>query len=464
LSRNSPIPSPIAQHGHSAQRWHSLAEPKILAAFINAATRVPAYKNFLAQRGVDPTTIRTLDDFAARVPVIDKDQTFGAHDLPDLCQSGTIAGATAAYTSSGYSGTFSFGLETPDEAERLRQRVDLMLGGHFGAPARSTLLINALPMGVRVPASAALVIDTGTRTDAVLACVRKLGPSLAQIVIIAEHPLLKKIIEDGADSGIDWPSRCVHLVTGAEVMPESFRDYAGKLLGHTGDESRGKIVVSLGISEVGLSIAQETPWCRHVRKMAQSDPQLRREIFGHGAFTPTLAQWSPEDFWLETIAADDGRERLAVTTLDTRRKIPLIRYATGDWARVIDADEIASRAGEPELPLPCIAMWGRGRSLRIGNQDIYPEQVKESLYSNPAVAGATTGNFKLSLDASTGTSVARVLLQLKSRHDLSSPLADAFAQELTVQFGVVARVAPIAYDSFPDAAAESYQRKFRYLD
>jgi phenylacetate-CoA ligase len=457
VSSASPNPT------ESARRWQSDAEPRILAAFHNAAGRVPAYRTLLSRAGVDPGTIRTFADFTARVPLTDKDSLFGAHEIPDLCLDGSIDGAVAAYTSSGYSGTFSFGLETAAQAGQIRQRIDQMLGLHFGAPDRRTLLINALPMGVHVPAGAAMVIDTGTRTDAALAAVRKLGRSFDQIVIIAEHPLLKKIIEDGVDAKINWPAHRVNLVTGAEVMPESFRTYAGRLLGHNDDETHGKIVVSLGISEVGLSIGQELPFCRRVRKIAANDPAVRCAIFGSAPFVPTFVQWSPEDYWLETIAGEDGKQRLVITTLATDRKISLIRYATGDWAAVIDPQQLALRAGEPEYPLPCVAVWGRGRSVRIGDHHVYPEQVKEVLYSHADVARATTANFRLMHDAS-GSAAAHVRLQLKPSYSLPSGTADAFAQELSSQFSIAIRVTATPFESFPDDAAVSYQRKFRYVD
>ena len=444
----------------------SLLAERLARVVAEAVAHVPAYRDALDRLGVRPEQIRGVRDFQTHVPVIDKASWFGAHDVRALCRGASLDDAVGAYTSSGYSGTFSFGLETASDAARIVQRVDAMLAVFFGADQRRTLLVNALPMGVRVPSSLVAVADTGLRADAVHSVIRKLGPEFAQTILIGEHPFLKRVLEEGADAGIDWKSRVVHMVTGAEVMPENFRAYAGGILGH--DETRpdrGYIVMSLGISEVGLSIGQETPLCQRIRRLAHGEARLRQALFGEAPFCGTVVRYSPEDYFIET-PIQNGRPSLIITTLDHARKVPLVRYATGDWARACPAAEmrdILEASGhdvEPEgLDWPFLLMWGRGRSIVINGTPVFPEQIKEAMYADPAVAAATTANFRMEAQRQR----LAVRFQLRPRVLPSADLHGRFEQALAAWTPVRCDVKLIAYHDFREGMELSYQRKFEYL-
>jgi phenylacetate-CoA ligase len=443
------------------------ARRSALAAFHRAARRVPAYRKLLADRGLRPESVTDIASFERLVPLTDKQSVFVGNDLPDLCLDGDASAAACVYTSSGYSGVFSFGLETHADADRGRAALDLMLEMYLHVTSTPTLLINALPMGVRVPASLPIVLDTSVRADAVLAVVRKMRPVCRQVVIAAEHPFLKKVLEDGLDAGIHWPQYRVWLVTGAEVMPESFRTYAGAILGH--DPARpetGRVLVSTGISEVGLTVGHETDDCRRIRSAALHDAEVRRALFGETPFLPTLVQYFPKNFYLETPESGDGRTRLVVTTADARRKLPLIRYATGDWARTFsheDVCEALTACGReelrPQIQLPFLALWGRGRSLRVAGREVFPEQIKEALYAEAALAAATTANFRMAHDGDR----LRVRFQLKDGVRETGELTDRFRAAIAEAADVSAEVTLVPYRRFSDALELCYQRKFRYL-
>lgn len=432
----------------------------------DVAASVGAYQRLLDQLGVRPDQIRSVRDFQERVPVIDKASWFAAHDIGALCRGGTLDGVAGGYTSSGYSGVFSYGLETAGDAAGIAQRVDGMLALFFGVDRRRTLLVNGLPMGVRVPSSITVVCDVGLRADAAHSVVRKLGPEFEQIVIIAEHPFLKKVLEEGVEAGVDWKRHVVNLVTGAEIMPENFRTYAGGILGHDPSHpERGYVAVSLGISEVGLSIGQETPACRQARAAAHRDAAVRRAIFGDAPFCGTLVRCSPDAYFIET-PLKDGRPALIVTTLDGQRKIPLVRYATGDWARVVPAAEMEeSLRGcgvelTPEgIDWPYLVMLGRGRSMAAGGVQTYPEQVKEAIYSDPAVAGATTANFRMEEDGDQ----LLVRFQLKPGVAGDAAMATRFEQALRAWTPANCRAELVPYHDFRQGMELSYQRKFQYL-
>jgi phenylacetate-CoA ligase len=406
----------------------------VLDRFRAAARRMPAYRALLREHAVDPRTIKDLAAFSRDAPLTDKASWF-TRPLADLCVGGRLDRAAAIYTSSGFSGVFSFGAESAAQAAQLRRRVDALLDFYFEAKSRRTLLINALPPGVDVPSAVATVVETGGRADVVIAAMLRIAPAYEQVVLLGEHPLLKTILERGAAAGVRWPRHRVNIVTGAEVIPENFRAYAGRLLGHSNSGPGGSFLISFGVSEVSLSLGQETAWTRQLRQLAHRDVKVRTALFGDTPFTPTLVQFDPAAHYMESPLID-GRPRLVVTTLDHPRFVPLIRYATGDWAEVFSGAELRRRlalAGQrtypgPRLSWPVLAVWGRGGCVRHGGAAVYPEQVKEAIYSEPHVAAALTGNFRLAQRRS-GRATAHFQLQqgvLLSRalaHDLQAAIA-----------------------------------------
>lgn len=444
----------------------SASKQAALNIFRLAATKVPAYRHLLIKSGVAPNQVRRIKNFDSRVPVLDKANYFAAHDLPSLCVNGSLTDVAAAYTSSGFSKTFSWGVETAADGEALRLNIDILLETHFAAARRSTLLINALPMGVKVPAGLPIVLDTGPRADACLAAVKTIGPHVQQIVLVGEHPFIKRMVEEGAeDRDVAWKKRRVFVVTGGEWVACNFAKYIGKPLGHDPrDESRGHVMVNLGVSEIGLSVGIETPDARRVRRLLRDDAVLRQSLLGDTPFVPVVTQYLPHRYYIETPEDKDGQPRLIVTTLDPGRRLPLVRYTTGDWARVLSHAEVSAalkRAGHapPQSPLPFIAMWGRGRSLRAGGKDVYPEQIKEAIYADAVLAHATTGDFRMKT-AGGGLSLR---VQLSPGTKASASLAKHFESRVARTVGVRTHVTAVNYGDFSEGLDVGYQRKFRYL-
>ncbi len=145
------------------------AQHPVIAAFRDAAEEVPAYRQILAEAGTNPREVATLDDFARRVPVIDKASTFGRFGLPELCRGGHYGKLLSVLTSSGQSGRFSFGLYDLEMAALEVGRIDDTLDRLLSVRSRATLLINCLPMGVKVPTQACTLAETSVRPDMVTA-------------------------------------------------------------------------------------------------------------------------------------------------------------------------------------------------------------------------------------------------------------------------------------------------------
>ncbi|HEU4539210.1 MAG TPA: phenylacetate--CoA ligase family protein, partial [Polyangiaceae bacterium] len=78
-----------------------------LALFRRAAAEVPAYGEFLRERGVDPGAVRGPDDFG-RLPLVTKADYVRRYPLPARCRGGRLAAADMAAVSSGSTGEPTF--------------------------------------------------------------------------------------------------------------------------------------------------------------------------------------------------------------------------------------------------------------------------------------------------------------------------------------------------------------------
>jgi len=444
------------------------SEKRLLKVFRRAARSVPAYKRLLADRGVDPSEIRTISQFKQQVPVVDKDLVFTTNELRDCCTGGRLDDVPLFYTSSGHSGVFSFGAESPGGTERAAIGLEFLFDRAFHIFNRKTLHISCIGMGVRVPTRALALAETSVRADSVLALVRKLAGDFDQFIINGESPLLKKVIEDGVDMGIPWRDLTVHLVTGGEFIAENCRSYLGHLLGHDRDDpSRGTIGISMGLSELSVSIFSETFDTIRIRRAAQVDRQLRYAIFGEGTeVCPELMPYFPQQTYLETVPDASGTPQLIVSMLDPNRKIPLLRYNTHDMARLLSYGELCDilrKHGHenlsPEDHLPVAIVYGRTPSTSGGVALVTPAAVKEALYGDFDLAGQVTGNFTITLED--GQPV--VLVQMKPTCEATDDVTKRLGQSLKTYTPASPRIRALPYRDFPYGMEHNYERKNRYV-
>ncbi len=446
------------------------SEAEALRVFQRAARRVPAYRKLLREAGVEPGQIRTIEDFRQSVPIVDKRSLFTPHEITDLCVDGRLDDAAGLCTSSGSTGEYSFGVERRGQAARNALALEFLLNVWFDILDRPTLLINALPMGVKVPSRHLTVAETGTRPDAVWALLAKLSGQFDQFILVAEHPLLKKLIDEGPDHGVSWNDLRVHAITGGEYVAEPFRRYAAdRLRGDRPEGDAGRIGINFGLSELSLSIGCELPGCPALRRDAWSDPSFLDQLTDRRRpVCPAILQYNPTSVFLETVPGPGEREELVVTVLDPRARLPMIRYNTHDEAALVTADRLEHAAGQaaldrPRTPirLPYLLLWGKLAPLRTpAGGTIYPEQVKDALYDIEPLAASATGNFVLwAEDAAT-------MLRVQLRRGCP-PCPDGraeLARRISAQTGEELEVHLAAYEDFTRGMDHDFQRKNRYVD
>ena len=228
------------------------------------------------------------------------------------------------------------------------------------------------------------------------------GPYYEQTILVGETAFIKHLLELGAQKGIDWKTPLVHIILGEELVAENARRYLEGLLGTTvGNLQTGLVAASMGIGELGLNLFFEVPPAApliKLRRALQDDRKLRELVLGPGYSTvPAFFSYDPGRIYVEFVSG-----KLVITTLDSSKPIPMVRYNSDDDGGFLKIPDQAWRAleaaGIPRKSLdqvPVVMIKGRGLSVSSGQAKVYPEEIKEGIYHDFALAKLTTANFRM---------------------------------------------------------------------
>jgi len=440
-------------------------EPALLA-FHRAASQVPAYLILLTEAGIRPQDIRTRSDFA-RLPILDKASTFQRFPVEKLCVDGQVGALGSVLTSSGHSGIFAFGLNGREHRSFAAAAIDDALDQLFDVRSRRTLLVNCLPMGVRVPTDACTLAETSVRPDMVVGLVRAFAHHFDQLILVGETAFIKHTLELGRDARVDWPALPVQVIVGEEPLAENARKYLEAILGSAaGAADRGIVASSMGVAEFGLNLLFEMPprdrIIPRLRRLLHEERALRHQVIGPADWVPSLFTYDPRR--VEVEFTSEGR--MLLTTLDPQARVPLIRYAPGDYGSVLhipaavrpDLENAGISCDELDS-IPIIAVLGRGEHALAGRNPVYPEAVKEGLYHDPALARQITANFRLL----SGPERARVRVQCAPGVTGDEIMEKRFSEAIGRYVTAPVTVSCEAYGSFGSGMTLDYERKFNYL-
>lgn len=438
---------------------------RALEAFQHAERRVPAYRILLAEAGICREDIRDGNDFL-KLPILEKKDTFQRFPIEQLCVDGTIGHLGTVLTSSGHSGIFAFGLTGADALSATVEWIDDALDTLFQVRSKPTLLINCLPMGVKVHTRACTLAETSVRADMAIGLVKAFGGHFSQLIFVGEAAFIKHLLEMGRDSGVNWKDLLIHVIVGEEPLAENARRYLEGMLGaDLKKPAQGMIVSSMGVAELGLNLFSEAPPIGQLpllRRVLHENTSLRHALLGRREWVPSLFAYDSRRIFVEFDAAG----RLLVTTLDLGLRVPLVRYATGDCGgfihippRLRPAIESLGVSCELLDQISCVMIEGRGQHALAGNIRVYPEEVKEGIYADPSLAVLTTANFRLV----SGDRSALVRIQLSPTVTPSENLDLLFFAEITRYVSAPIRVSCERYEDFGSGMALDYERKFAYL-
>ncbi|MFA7319249.1 MAG: hypothetical protein WC022_01495 [Parcubacteria group bacterium] len=446
----------------------AMGEKMAIPAFRRAATRMPAYKKILNDHKVDIAKIRSVADFA-KLPILSKKTLFPLFDIEELCMDGDLSVIQGAMTSSGFSGIYSFGINTPQNYKTIAMSIDMGLQANFDIDHKKTFFINALPMGVKVRTSLPLA-ETSVRDDMVLALLKKISPKFTQTIILSDPHFIKKIVDTGNAQKIDWEKLGVSFVLGEDWFSESFRTYLAEETGLDLDKPNGRLIgTTMGVAELDLNIFHEGFETIQIRRAAVTDKKLREALFGQDAeLVPIIFHYYPHRTYMEAVPEKSDDQELVFSMLSQEMAIPLIRYNSGDKGKLMTHTELAKILTEcgyerfiPKLKLPIVCVWGRkDRCLIANGVKIYPEIIKQGLYENTTVARTITGHFFLSNETDPQMEIQlRKDIALKNITDLDERIKKALSQYKLPDMKII--IYP--YADYPHAMELDYEKKFNNL-
>jgi phenylacetate-CoA ligase len=453
----------------TAPVFHTSATDAIVAArllgeFHRAAEQVPAYRTLLEEAGVRSIDVRDVWAFSALCPPLSKVNTFDRFPLPLLCAGGELRDVGEVLTSSGHGGRFSFGVISRSEAAASGAFVDAALDPAFQVRSRRTLAINCLPMGVVVSSQCMTVATTSVREDMAVSLVKTFGGGYEQIVLIGDPLFMKRLTDHATEQALDWTGYRVNAVVGEETFGEHFRGYIGNCLGCDPERpATGHVISSFGVAELGLHLCFETTATLEIVRAAAANPALAHDVLGvaPGSWPPMILSFDPQRTFIEILDPDElGYGRLTISMLDPSRQIPLLRYQTGDVARLLNPEHVAAalhRHGAAGVHLPAALLALRGRTREALPNGAHVGLYKDALYANRELARRFTGATRLIFSGDRFT----MHVQLVQGQRPAPVFERGLMAELTP--GVrPSRVVLWPHAQFPFGMGLDYQRKFAH--
>ncbi|WP_392532254.1 phenylacetate--CoA ligase family protein [Nostoc sp. C117] len=380
--------------------------------FHHVAANVPAYKAFLAEREINPSTIQSFEDFQ-KLPAIVKENYILHYPLAQLCRYGQLEGCDMIAASSGSTGKPTFWPRFFTDELQIATRFEQIFHDSFYADSKRTLAVICFTLGTwvggmfttnccRYLASKGYpitVITPGNNKEEILRVVEELGLNFEQVVLLGYPPFLKDVIDSGIARGIEWQQYHIKLVMAGEVFSEEWRSLVAERLG---SQNPYYDLASLyGTADAGV-LGNETPLSICIRRFLAEHPDAARALFGESRL-PTLLQYDPISRFFEV---EDGR-----LLFSGDNGIPLVRYNILDTGGIISYDAILQFLAEWGFDpvatlqqnlqargihaLPFVYVFGRSNfTVSYFGANIYPENVTVGL-EQPVIKEWVTGKFVL---------------------------------------------------------------------
>jgi phenylacetate-CoA ligase len=366
-----------------------IAKKRASAAFYNAQRKVPAYAEFLRERGAERP--RHFED----VPPMDKESYVKRWPLEALCQGGTLPLRGAVIDeSSGSSGKASNWVRGADERMATRRLIQYSARATFGD--QSFVLLNAFALGpwaTGMNVSMSLVDrcvlkSIGPDAAKLLGTLELLGPKY-RYVVTGYPPFLKGLVDTAK---LDFSQFDICAVVGGEGMSEPLRASLNRCF--------RKTISSFGASDLEINLAVETDFTIALRQAIAGNATLGRDLYGDREGLPMIFQYDPLNTWIESDA-----ERNLLFTLNRLENVsPRIRYNLHDrgvvqpFSRVNEVlrdHRLELDVPGPLLALPLLFHWGRQDSaVGFYGSKITPEDIQHVVVRCALLSGKVA-NFAL---------------------------------------------------------------------
>ena len=410
--------------GFERLRWW-LGRRRAQRTVARTVRRVPAYRAFLAERGVSSRALRVplgpagdgqeqlhhpvLHPRAVRgrpapAPRGRRRRVLGLDRHPDQLGAGPGGAAGVARGA----------------ARRLPAP------RHPGPPV---FVINAFSLGAwatGMNVTAALtrvstIKSCGPDRDKIINTMREFGTGYTY-VITSYPPFLKGLLEDDR---LDWSAYDVVCAFGGEGISEGMRD-------HILRRAR-KVVGAYGASDLEISIAVETEFTIALRRAIAADPALATALTRQDEYgvLPNIFQFNPYAYLIEE--NDEGE--LIVTITRPQNVDPRIRYNIHDRGHVLrmrDVLPVLRRFGLTEvldermLDLPLLLQYGRSdHSVDYNGAVVPPDGVRDAVAGDAELVEAVENHRVVSFEDRAGDRRLHLALQLADGRTLADPTAAA---------------------------------------
>lgn len=388
----------------SSETLEKTAFKKALEVFHFAAEEIPAYREFLSEKGINPQSIKTLKDFQ-KIPPVDKKNYIVPNSLNRLL-SESISSIYTLGCSSGTTGKIQYWPSFRDQDKLLPLILKRFFKDTWQIHRIPTMLINGLPSGAWWGGTTGVwcMLDiamkskypfTAVMADSSFEEIKNLIAEFAshykQIIIYSLPLFFRRLIDDPA---IPWRKLNIKYCGTGMPISEAWREFILKKL-EKKEESLNDIVSIYGASDVGNSlIGFETVFASLVRFLAKQNKNLALELFGQEDF-PSVFQYSPLNHYIETY---EGKILLTVGNV-----MPLVRYSIEDRGKILAFDEVEKILKSCNYDykailsvlgwnwrrvqkFPLLMVYGRADDTVFFNgTNIYQRTLEPVLYNNPGL-------------------------------------------------------------------------------
>ncbi|MGZ4960119.1 MAG: phenylacetate--CoA ligase family protein [Methylomonas sp.] len=426
------------------------AKQKFLALFQRCAAEVPAYRNFLAARQINPAEIENYEAFET-LPLMGKADYMQAYPLPQRCFGGSLAGADRVAVSSGSTGQPTFWPRSAVYELDVAVRFEQVFRDSFRAHEHSTLAVVCFALGNWVgglfttsccwhlarKGYPITVATPGNNKAEIFRVIKELAPHFEQTVLLGYPPFVKDVIDAGIAEGMDWGRYKPKLVFAGEVFSEEWRELIGERIGSM---SPCFDSASLYGTADGGVLGNETPLSIAIRRWLARHPDAARNLFGESRL-PTLVQYDPTSRFFEM---HEG-----TLVVSGENSVPLLRYHIADQGGLLDYDQmwrflnlhgvhspadLELSLGFQPRTLPFVYVFGRADfTVSYYGANIFPENVTVGLEQSP-IASWLTGKFVMQTrEDETGDKHLAIAVELLPGVDATMEMAETIAESIHAQ-------------------------------
>jgi len=425
-------------------------EAKALAQFHRCVAEVPAYRQFLEARGVNPAEITSYPAFQ-ELPLMGKADYMQTYPLPERCLGGSLRGSDRVAVSSGSTGQPTFWPRSVNHELDVAVRFEQVFCDSFHGHERSTLAVVCFALGNWVgglyttsccwhlarKGYPLMVATPGNNKAEIFRVVRELAPHFEQTVLLGYPPFVKDVIDAGAADGINWAKYNPKLVLAGEVFSEEWRSLIGQRIGSV---SPCHDSASLYGTADGGVLGNETPFSIAIRRWLANHPEAARILFGESRL-PTLVQYDPASRFFEM---HEG-----TLVVSGENSVPLLRYHIADKGGVLSYDEMwnflreqgvqslgelgLNKAKQPRN-LPFVYVFGRADfTVSYYGANIYPENVTVGL-EQPEIMAWVSGKFVLETqETEDGDKYLHIAVELLPGVEPNETMAPVIAASIRAQ-------------------------------